>query len=118
MSARNGSTPTPSPGRSSPAARIPRPALFRRLLGSPGEDSRQTLAGTAAVEAPTLSLEAELADRLDTVLGIAERLAASHDRGTLLRMIVDETCWGLHADNVTIRVLDEPTARGGLGRHR
>jgi GAF domain-containing protein len=111
MSARNGSTPTPSPGRSSPAARIPRPALFRRLLGSPGEDSRQTLAGTAAVEAPTLSLEAELADRLDTVLGIAERLAASHDRGTLLRMIVDETCWGLHADNVTIRVLDEGRLR-------
>ncbi|MFP5343035.1 MAG: GAF domain-containing protein [Candidatus Limnocylindria bacterium] len=93
MSARNGPTSTPPAGRSSPAARSARPALFRRLLG-----------GSAA--APPRSLEAELADRLDTVLGIAERLAASHDRGALLRMIVDETCWGLHADNVTIRVLD------------
>lgn len=105
MSARNGSTPTPHVGRSSPAVRLPRPALFRRLLRSPTDRPPENVVGTAA-EVDARSLEAELADRLDTVLGIAERLAASHDRGTLLRMIVDETCWGLHADNVTIRVLD------------
>jgi diguanylate cyclase (GGDEF)-like protein len=50
-------------------------------------------------------LEAELVDRLDAVLGIAERLATSHDRRALLRMIVDETRHGLRADYVTIRTL-------------
>ncbi len=50
-------------------------------------------------------LEAELAARLDTVLGIAGRLAASHDRTDLFRMIVDETKRTLRADATTIRVL-------------
>ena len=36
-------------------------------------------------------LEVELTERLDTVLGIAERLAASHDREDLFRTIVEET---------------------------
>ena len=40
--------------------------------------------------ATPMGLEAELAERLDTVLGIAGRLAASHDRRELLRMIVDD----------------------------
>ena len=51
------------------------------------------------------SLELELAERLDTVLGIAERLAASHDREDLFRMIVDETRRALRADATTIRIL-------------
>ena len=48
---------------------------------------------------------AELAQRLDTVLGIAGRLAASHDRRELFRMIVDETKRALRADATTIRIL-------------
>jgi diguanylate cyclase (GGDEF)-like protein len=51
------------------------------------------------------SMEAELAERLDTVLGIAGRLAASHDRAELFRMIVDETKRALRADATTIRIL-------------
>jgi diguanylate cyclase (GGDEF)-like protein len=51
------------------------------------------------------SLELELAERLDTVLGIAERLAASHDREALFRMIVDETRRALRADATTIRIM-------------
>ena len=67
---------------------------------------------------------AELASRLDAVLGIAERLAASHDREDLFRTIVDETLLALHVDHVTVRLvrdgqlvvvawagLDEATAR-------
>src|SRR5688572_23081565 len=56
-------------------------------------------------EPPARSLEAELAERLDTVLGIAERMAASHDRKDLFRTIVDETKRVLRADCVTIRVV-------------
>ena len=52
-----------------------------------------------------MGLEAELAERLDTVLGIAGRLAASHDRRELLRMIVDETKRVLRADATTIRTV-------------
>lgn len=51
------------------------------------------------------ALEAELAQRLDAVLGIAERLAASHDREDLFHTIADETRRALQADYVTIRVL-------------
>ena len=53
------------------------------------------------------SLEAELAERLDTVLGIAERLATSHDRQDLFRTIVDETKRALRADATTIRILQD-----------
>ena len=77
----------------------PAPSLFRRLLG--GE--APTLQLRSMVGAP--SLEFELAERLDTVLGIAERLAASHDREELFRMIVDETRRALRADATTIRIL-------------
>ncbi len=63
-------------------------------------------------------LEAELAERLDTVLGIAGRLAASHDRQELFHMIVDETRRVLGADATTIRILRddrlEVTAWAGL----
>ena len=48
--------------------------------------------------------EAELAERLDTVLEIAGRLAASHDREELYRLIVEETNRALRADATTIRV--------------
>jgi diguanylate cyclase (GGDEF)-like protein len=52
-------------------------------------------------------METELATRLDMVLGIAERLAASHDRPELFRMIVDETKRALRVDYVTIRILQD-----------
>ncbi|MFL5779543.1 MAG: diguanylate cyclase [Chloroflexota bacterium] len=50
--------------------------------------------------------EAELAERLDAVLGIAGRLAASHDRRELLRTLVDETRRALRAEAATIRLTD------------
>jgi diguanylate cyclase (GGDEF)-like protein len=60
----------------------------------------------------------DLAARLDTVLEIAGRLVASHDREELFRMIVDETKRTLHADTTTIRILRddrlEVTAWAGI----
>jgi diguanylate cyclase (GGDEF)-like protein len=59
----------------------------------------------AAGPSPHADLESELAKRLDSVLGIAERLAATHDRQDLFRTIVDETKRALRVDYVTIRIL-------------
>ncbi|HEX5148935.1 MAG TPA: sensor domain-containing diguanylate cyclase [Candidatus Limnocylindrales bacterium] len=47
----------------------------------------------------------DTAGRLEAVLGIAGRLAGSHDREGLFRTIVDETNRALHADATTIRTL-------------
>jgi diguanylate cyclase (GGDEF)-like protein len=58
---------------------------------------------TAAVG--TAEHEAELAERLDTLLGIAGRLAATPDRRDLLPTIVDETNRALRADSTTLRLL-------------
>jgi diguanylate cyclase (GGDEF)-like protein len=89
----------PAPGSApGPGVDASRHSLFRRLLTGPTD---QLPDGTPA------SLEAELATRLDMVLGIAERLAASHDRQELFRMIVDETKRALRVDYVTIRVLED-----------
>jgi diguanylate cyclase (GGDEF)-like protein len=49
----------------------------------------------------------DLAGRLDTVLEVAGRLVASHDREDLFRTIVDETRRTLRADASTIRILRE-----------
>jgi diguanylate cyclase (GGDEF)-like protein len=49
--------------------------------------------------------ELDTAARLNAVLGIAGRLAASHDRQELFRTIVDETNRTLHSDATTIRIL-------------
>lgn len=92
-----------------------RPSVFRRLLGvgSPAPDTIE-----ATTPGARRSLEAELAERLDTVLGIAERLASSHDRQELFRTIVDETRRALRVDYVTIRILRDdqliPAAWAGL----
>jgi diguanylate cyclase (GGDEF)-like protein len=77
-----------------------RPSVFRRLLAV--SDTERHL-----IEEPDgrIGLESELAERLDSVLGIAERLAASHDREDLFRTIVDETKRALRVDYVTIRIL-------------
>ncbi len=99
-------------------------SIFRRIVG--GErPPRPDVPTDASVHLPigpgrvlAQWAEAELAERLDTVLGIAGRLAASHDRDTLIRMIVDETRRGLRADASTIRLLRddrlEVTAWAGL----
>ena len=81
------------------ASVVAEPYPTRVALGSPG-------------------LEAELAERLDTVLGIAGRLAASHDRQELFRTILGETKRVLRADTTTIRMLHddrlEVTAWAGI----
>src|SRR6187200_1994408 len=64
-------------------------------------------AETEAFEPALAGRESELAERLDSVLGIAERLAASHDRRELFRTIVDETRRALRVDYVTIRIVEE-----------
>jgi diguanylate cyclase (GGDEF)-like protein len=71
--------------------------VFSQLLGAP----------EGPVGDRPATLEAELAERLDTVLGIAERLAASHDRRELFRTIVDETRRALRVDYVTIRIVED-----------
>jgi diguanylate cyclase (GGDEF)-like protein len=78
-------------------------SIPRRIVGfgSPGRTSSLDDSATSPDPRP----EAELAQRLDTVLGIAGRLAASHDRRELFRMIVDETKRALRADATTIRIL-------------
>jgi diguanylate cyclase (GGDEF)-like protein len=43
---------------------------------------------------------------LETILDVAERLASTHDRTALLRMVVGETKRALRADYATIRLLD------------
>ena len=64
-------------------------------------------------------MDAALAERLDAVLGIAERLAASHEREDLFRTIVDETLRALRVDYVTIRlVLEDRLVVVGLGGAR
>ena len=83
---------------SEPDRELIRLSPYRRLLDSSGKP---------AVGGAQGSLEAELAERLDTVLNIAERLAATHDRSQLFRTIVDETRRTLPADSVTIRVLED-----------
>jgi diguanylate cyclase (GGDEF)-like protein len=88
---------SPRPERGSKAAR---PALFRRLL-----DDERGLAGEGARPASRSGLESELAELLDSVLGIAERLAGTHDRQEVFRTIVDETKRALRVDYVTIRIL-------------
>ena len=87
------------------------PSVWKRLIGSTDPATSPSLASAAdrprGAHDPHAghSLEAELAERLDTVLGIAERLATSHDRQELFRTIVDETKRALRADVTTIRVL-------------
>jgi|GEM_PF-1169024 len=50
--------------------------------------------------------EALLSDRLEAVLGIAERLTTTLDRDAILRTIVTEVNRALDADGTTIRILD------------
>src|SRR3954462_4735704 len=95
------------------SARV-RPRDAGARLGS-GAHPRGRVVGPDAVAfvgAPTVAAssiaegrESELAERLDTVPGLAEKLAASPDRRALFRTIVDETKRALRVDFVTIRLV-------------
>ena len=80
------------------------PSVWKRLVGSAEPGS--TLSPPSVASRAGQSLEAELAERLDTVLGIAQRLATSRDSQELFRTIVDETRRALRADATTIRILE------------
>ena len=78
-------------------------SILRRMAGN--ERSTVPSALSAASEDLGPRAEAELAERLDTVLEIVGRLAASHDRAELVRMIADETKRVLRADAALVRIL-------------
>jgi diguanylate cyclase (GGDEF)-like protein len=89
-------------------------SIFRRIVGQ--DRAVTAVPETLAAQVPPLARPvdhapalavAELADRLDTVLGIVGRLAASHDRNEIVLMIVDEALRVLRADATVIRVLRE-----------
>lgn len=66
---------------------------------------RAIVAVAVGVRIRHLRREAALAERLDTVLGIAERLSGTTDRQVLVRGIVDETRRALDADAAILRIL-------------
>ena len=92
--------PASEPGSDADLA-LTRPSLYRRLLGGSGAFSDALTADSHD------SPETQLAERLDTILNIAERLAATHDRAELFRTIVDESLRALQVDHVTIRVVED-----------
>jgi diguanylate cyclase (GGDEF)-like protein len=104
----SGAPTTHGPGSSATGS------IFRRIVGQ--DRTTAALPETLAAQvppparlvdpAPALAV-AELADRLDTVLGIVGRLAASHDRNEIVLMIVDEALRVLRPDATVIRVLRE-----------
>src|SRR6478752_2274654 len=104
------------PGSASSATPAGGPSLFRGLLRHAGEPLAAEPMTPTSVARP---LEVELAERLDSVLAIAERLAESHDQQELFRTIVDETMRALRADSTTIRILRddrlEVAAWAGIG---
>ena len=98
-----------------------RPTLFQRWFGqgAPEPPAPASFAVTSeswtdaetpdeAPQAPNPpeTAPAQPATHLESLLGIAERLASTHDRTELLRVIVEETKVALNADIVTIRILD------------
>ena len=85
------------------------PRLTSRALKLPPGGARVTPphrpVGVANRAGADRTMDVDVAARLDAVLGIAGRLAASHDRQELFRTIVDETNRALHSDATTIRIL-------------
>jgi len=80
-------------------------SILRRIVGN---DRVDRVPGPLPPTMPMgAGVEAELAERLDNVLDIAGRLAASHDRAELLRMIVEETNRALNTDATCIRILHD-----------
>ena len=87
-----------------------RPTLFQRWFGpgAPGPERPSAFQVTSAswTDAETPDGAAVPATHLESLLGIAERLASTHDRTELLRVIVEETKIALRADYVTIRLIE------------
>ncbi len=79
----------------------------RNQRGAGRRDDRPDPRSPGIPETSSHPVEAELAESLDSVLGIVGRLAASHDRAELVRMIVDETKRALRVDATSIRLLRE-----------
>ena len=96
----------PSPTSAHPTAR---PTLFQRWFGQglpePVLPASFEVTSASWTDAETPD-EAPPATHLESLLGIAERLASTHDRTELLRVIVEETKVALRADYVTIRIID------------
>ena len=95
-------------GGSVVALAVPRPPLRAMSPGRSGlvaEAPHGPEKGATDRTAPATDHDVDIAARLDAVLGIAGRLAASHDRQELFRTIVDETNRALHSDATTIRIL-------------
>ena len=65
----------------------------------------QTAPGSFATISRMSARRRRTSDPITRVLGIAERLAATHEREIILRTIVDETRRALSVDHVTIRLL-------------
>ena len=103
----------PSPG----AHQTGRPTLFQRWFGpgvpepdifAPFERPRPSsfaVTSTSWTDAENPD-ESPATTHLESLLGIAERLASTHDRTELLRVIVEETKIALRADYVTIRLVE------------
>ena len=67
---------------------------------------RSSMSRAAAAAANEAAQEAVLTDRLQAVLGIAERLTTTLDRDEIFRTIVTEVNRALETDGTTIRILD------------
>jgi diguanylate cyclase (GGDEF)-like protein len=102
-------------GGSGSAESVPRSSALRVVGARPSQGSRRADRRHGR-KAPELLLvrdaqspiqDDDTAARLDALLAIAGRLAASHDRHELFRTIVDETNRALRGDATTIRVLRE-----------
>ena len=109
-----------------------RPTLFQRWFGqaASGPEPPTSFELTNASwtdaetpdEPPAPATQPQTATHLESLLGIAERLASTHNRTELLRVIVEETKVALRADYVTIRILDGDQlpvrAHAGIGAER
>jgi diguanylate cyclase (GGDEF)-like protein len=97
----------PSPTSAHPTAR---PTLFQRWFGQgvpePVLPASFEVTSASWTDAETPDEAPDPATHLESLLGIAERLASTHDRTELLRVIVEETKVALRADYVTIRIID------------
>ena len=111
--------PSPTTVHPMPALSTARPTLFQRWFGQAAPEPRQPASfesfevssaswtdAETPNDPPSETPSAEPTTHVESLLGIAERLASTHDRAALLHMIVEETKVALRADYVTIRILD------------
>jgi diguanylate cyclase (GGDEF)-like protein len=87
-----------------PAPAPRQPSSF--ALNSSSWTDAETPSDPGLQSQPPAEAAVELPTHLESLLGIAERLASTHDRAELMHRIVEETKVALRADYVTIRILD------------